>query len=382
MARYRLAKTAEHALNLEWLRQQIAQLRDRQIPHLVMLDRLEAKLAEDAQRLRWLENALQIPGMASQANSWSQILASSLRGLSEHYIAGLLHQSPAELRWREILLAAIRRLQLGWIDDLLVRLSRDLAVLPAFRGDVSIPVLFAPPNQHETFLSLPGVYHEFGHCAENRHREITETLRKLVTDFFAAEKLRIGPLPPALRKRRADEMDAAVAYWDETRLAEIFCDVFAGYTCGSANFLSMIDLARSSGLRPCSVDHPYPPHAARVGIAYHTMTPTQRTQPIVAGAWHDWVQFETQSPQPTRFQVFCPPALITLLASTANDLIARYLPATPRNLALLPELDVAFCAMPGDNLEQIITAGTVVLWEAPGDFLVWRARVFTAAGIS
>ncbi len=381
MPGYRLAKAAEHALNLEWVRQQIIQLRAGNLPHTVLLDRLELKLADDAQVLRWLESAVGTPGMEIQANSLSQILATNLRGMSEHYIAGLLHQSPAELRWREVLIAAIRRLQLTWIDDLLVRLSRDLAVLPAFRGDIGIPVFFAPPNQHETFLSLPGIYHEFGHCVENREQQIIDTLRREVTAFFAAEKLKIGPLPPSLRKTRSDELDLAVVYWDETRLAEIFCDVFAGHACGSANLLSTIDLARASGLRPCSVDHPYPPHATRVGVSYAALTAAQQNQPLVATAWHGWRQFEGHWPKPTRFQVFCPQGLVDLLARVSNNLIAQFAAATPRQTALLPSLAVAQAAQPGDDLEQIVTNGMVVLWETPDDFQVWRARVFAAANL-
>jgi len=381
MPRYRLAKAAEHALNLEWLRSQIERLRLANSPHTVMLDRLEAKLAEDAQRLRWLENAATTPGMESHANSLAFVLAGSFQAMADNYLAGLLHQSPQELQWREILLREIRRLGLTWIDDLLVRLSRDLAVLSALRDDTSIPVLFAPPNQHETFMSLPGLYHEFGHCVERRFPDIMTELQAVVATFFAQERLKIGPLPPKLKKDRSDALGAATDYWDKTRLAEIFCDVFAGHVCGAANLLSIIDLARASGVPPCSVGHSYPPHSTRVTVSWELLTKDQREQPLAKGAWDDWKVFENRSPQSSQFQVYCPLVLLQKLAATSSDLITRLLPATPQLTQPLPSLAEAVVFVPGDNFERLVAHGMVALWEKPDDFLVWRARNFSAIGL-
>jgi hypothetical protein len=368
-------------LNVEWARQQIAYLRKIGVPHQVLLDRLELKLAEDAQKLRQLEIAVNTPAMASHANNLTFILATNFKVMAEDYLAGLLHQGPLELKWRTLLLAEIRRLGLTWIDDLLVRLSRDLAVLSAFRDDTGIPVLFAPPNQHEAFLSLPGIYHEFGHCVERQFGEIIGQLRVAVVEYFAEEKLKIGPLPPLIRKNRADELDRAVEYWDKVRLAEIFCDVFAGYVCGATNLLSMVDLARANGVQPCSMAHAYPPFSTRVEVSYWALSDMQRDEPLVKTAWKDWKDFEARFPQPTAFLVRCPQRLTHKLGLVCNEQIARLLPGTPRYTAALPTLADAVAAQNGDDLRGLISCGMVVLWETPHDFLVWRAKAFLGVGL-
>jgi hypothetical protein len=381
MPRYRLAKAAEHALNLEWLRTQLTDLRKQALPHQVMLDRLDARLAQEAAILRQLEIAVVTGGMEIYADVLTERLARSFGAMAEHYLAGLMHQTARELRWRETLLAEIRRLRLDWIQDLLVRLSRELAVVTALRNDSSIPVLFAPPNQQETFFSLPGLYHEFAHCVERFYPHIIARLQQVVAEHFTAEKAKVGPLPPRVLKQTLLELDEAASFWDQTRLAEIFCDVFAGYVCGPANILSMIDLARTQGGPQTSTDLSYPPYAARVEACFAALEAAQQQDPLAGEAIAQWRAVVARETPGNFYWRCCPPELMAKLATACNQEIAACQPNTPRHTALLPSLADARVAVPGDQLREVIAAGMVILWKAPNEFQGWKATVLPAAGL-
>lgn len=381
MPRYRLAKAAEHALNLDWLRTQLVSLRQQNLPHQLMLDRLDAHLAKDASVLRQLETALGTPGMEQYADALSYQLTGSFRALSEHYLGGLLHQTEREIRWRETLLEEIGRLGLNWISDLLVRLSRDLAILSSLRGDTSIPVLFAPPNQHESFLSLPGVYHELAHSAERQFPRIIVRLRQVIVQHYNEERTKVGPLPPKILPQSLREIDLAESYWDDLQLAEIFCDVFAGYACGPSNLLSMIDLARAQGSPQTSMDPGHPPHAARVEVCHAALEAPQQQDALAAAAFRDWRNLVARETPGALYRRCCHPQLIDKLAVACNEEIATHLPTMPRHTSLLPTLEAARVAEHGNQLREVIASGMVILWQSPGEFQVWRAKALPAAGL-
>jgi hypothetical protein len=372
MPRYLAAKAVEHAAHLEWARRQLTGFREKDLPHYKLLDRLEAQLAVDAQTLREIELSLGVPAMRWIAEKACYTLHASLRELSEDYIAGLLKQGKEELRWRELLLLAAHRLGLTWIEDILVRLDRDLSIIPARHREHSIPIFFAPPSQHHSVLSLPGIFHEFGHCVVSKHPEIFAALEQTVLDYFESERLKLGPMLPTQRKGRLRQIDDAAAYWNEHRLVEVFCDVFATFTCGPVNILSMVDLARASAMDPHSVDYDYPPHATRISASYHALTDAQQKAPSVAEVWDDWQAMACLLPTTTAYKAFCPEGLITRLATRSVELIATHQPATPRRTALPLAADRALATAMGDDLCELVSSGLAVIWHTPHLYDRWK----------
>jgi hypothetical protein len=371
MPRYLAAKAEEHAAHLDWARRQLAAFREKDLPHYKLLDRLDAQLADDVQTLRGIEHALEVPAMRWVAEKACFTLNGNLRDLSEQYIAGLQQQGTEELRWRELLLRTAQRIGLTWIEDILVRLDRDLSIIPARHGDHSIPVFFAPPNQHLSVLSLPGIFHEFGHCVVSKHRAIVRGLEKTVADYFNSERHKIGPMLPAQRGNRLKQIEAAAAYWDEHRLVELFCDVFASYTCGAVNVLSMVDLARANTEDPFSVNCEYPPHATRISISYLALTDEQRQEAGVSGVWRDWQQMAGGMTVTNEYTAFCPDALIAAFATRSIELIQEHQPATPRQIALpLPPDQALECGCGGD-LCDLTASGLTVIWHSPHCYGKW-----------
>jgi hypothetical protein len=382
MPRYLAAKAVEHATNLDWSRRKLAEFREKDLPHYKLLDRLEAQLADDAQTLRGIEIALSEPAMRWVAEKACFTLNANLRDLSEHYIAGLLQQGKEELRWRHLLLKTAHRIGLTWIEDILVRLDRDLSIIPARHRDHSIPVFFAPPNQHLSVLSLPGIFHEFGHCVVSKHREIVFALEATVAEHFESERHKLGPMLPAQRAKRLRQIDDAASYWDEHRLVEMFCDVFASYTCGAVNVLSMVDLSRANTMDPYAVDCDYPPHATRISVSYLALSEEQRKGAGVSEVWSDWQQMEARLPVTNEFKAFCPDALVARLAARSVDLIAQYQPGTPRqNIPPAPP-DQALQAANAEDLCDAAMSGLTVIWHTPHLYDRWMAGFHTMLGFT
>lgn len=382
MPRYLAAKAAEHAAHIEWARRRLADFREMDLPHRVLLDRLDAQLADDVQRLRGIDRALSEPAMLPLTEKACFILNANLRDLSEHYIAGLLQQGREELRWRELLLRTAHRIGLTWIEDILVRLDRDLSIIPARQRDHSIPVFFLPPNQHLSVLSLPGIFHEFGHCVVSKHREIVFALEETVAEYFESERQRLGPMLPAQRERRLAQIAHAAGYWDEHRLVEVFCDVFASHTCGAVNVLSMVDLSRANTLDPYSVACDYPPHATRIAVSYHALGEEQQRQGLVSEVWADWQRVALRLTVTNEYKAFCPDALVSRLAARCVELIARHQPATPRQEAVPPAPDLPLSAVKAEDLCDAANSGLTILWHRPHLYETWMAGFHATLGFS
>jgi hypothetical protein len=380
MPRYLAAKAVEHAAHLDWARHQLANFREKDLPHYKLLDRLEAQLANDAQTLREIEISLTVPGMRWVAEKACYTLHASLRDLSENYIAGLLQQGKEELRWRELLLATAHRIGLVWIEDILVRLDRDLSIIPARHQDHAIPVFFAPPSQHHSVLSLPGIFHEFGHCVVSKHRPIIVALDQTISDYFGSERLKLGPMLPDQRKGRLQQIDDAISYWSEHRLVEVFCDIFATYTCGAVNVLSMVDLARGMGMDPHSIDYDYPPNATRISASYHALTEAQQNSSVVVEVWDCWQEMARQLPMTNRYKAYCPPKLISRLATRSVELIATYQPGTPRRseVPLSPEKTLE--TVINDDLCEVASSGMGILWHHPHCYEKWKIHFHAMLG--
>lgn len=377
MSRYRLAKAAEHAVNLEWMRGKLAAFRRTPSAPGHILSQLEREFTEAEKALALLGVAAATPGLEDDADSLSKYLAAFMQVTSVHYIAGLERQTVVESDLRLVLLNACRRLRLDWIQDLLVRLSDHLAILPVYRRRLDMPVFYGPPNLLESFLCLPGIYHEFGHNVFLTHDEFLIELRRAVVDYFDAEKARLGPMMPELRKRREAELDEAAAYWDDLRLTELFCDLFAGYVCGPVNLISIMDLAMADGLPPTELITDYPPNASRVAACHHILSTVQKTQPLLEDMFSDWQDYERRFSPVASYGTFCPPALVLKLADSAKMLLTTLLPNVQTYADLLPTLDEARAVNAGIGLERLLNSGAVVLLEAPTEFDAWWRRART-----
>lgn len=379
MPLYRLAKAAEHAVNIEWMRGKLQAFRaDPTCPGHI-LSRLEQEFQKAEEGLALLDVAASMPGLEDDADALSKDLDGFFQITAVHYVAGLERRTALEAELRQVLLNACARLSLSWIQDMLVRLSDFLAIYPLYRRGLDMPVFYGPPNLLESFLSLAGIYHELGHSVFLAKKIFLAQLAAEVKAYFDGEKSKLGPMTPELYARRLAEFDDAALYWDDLRLAELFCDLFASYVCGPANVISVMDLAMARELPPTELISDYPPNAVRVWACHHILSDVQKTQPLLEEAFADWQAYEGKFPVTPNYRTFCPPALVQKLAEKTAEMIAAQLHA-PRYVEILPSLDEARAVAAGISLEDLLNAGAVVLLQAPGEFDAWHkgARLLVA----
>jgi hypothetical protein len=224
----------------------------------------------------------------------------------------------------------------------------------------------------EGVLTLPGIHHELGHSVFARDRQFVRELGRVVDKFFDDEKKKLGPLAPKKRSEQEAAFDAAARYWSESQLAEVFCDVFAGYVCGPGNLISVTDLHLAEGPNPYLISNTmHPPGAARVSMCERALSPMQRGHALVRDTLGDWHNFVAKSTPDASYQRCCPPALLQILADRVNELIATHLPAVPRYTKPLTTLDEARVIPTQLPLEDAINAGHVVLLASPTEFPSW-----------
>lgn len=279
---------------------------------------------------------------------------------------------------RRVLLNTCGRFRLHWIEDIVVCLDRPLALLPIYRGLDSIPVFYGPPNLLETVLELPGVYHELGHNAFARDEIYRRELQQVVTQHFTTAKHLAGPMPAAQKAERDKELDAAARSWNEARLAEVFCDLFAEYVCGAANYGSIVEMAIMGAANPYLMHSPrHPPEAARVRLAYFALSDAQKQNATVENIRDAWRTFSGKFTSDLRFRHSCSDGLLNALAARTMALLQERLPELPRYLDSLPSLEAAREITAGVSLEQVINAGVTILFEAPDEFPHWQQRAKT-----
>jgi hypothetical protein len=374
---YRLAKVEELRAFLQWLRRELRDARDGDCEHAVLVDRLEGVLADAEREFAKIEIIVQIgsPAMLRRVVVITTQLEQELWVASNFYVGGLQRQTAPDREMRRILMAMAKRLRLDWIEDFLVRLSRPLAIYVRYRRLASIPVFYGPPHLLESIMEIPGIYHELGHSVFSETREIASRLEQVVKTHFDALRRNSGPLPQEQKNTRDEELDTAQRYWNPERLSEVFCDVFASYVCGSANIISMMDLGMRGNAEPGEIflSDEHPPNAARVFAAHCALDAPAQNQALLRTIYSEWIEFEKRFAKKRRYQVFCAPELLRALAGEMVNSLSALLPDVPRYLKPLPSLDEALAVAPPIDLEDLISAGVTVLFEAPNLFAGWQS---------
>jgi len=381
VSHYRLAKAGELGALLQWLKRELHAVRAGGCEHVVLVERLEAVLADAERELAKIEIIFQteIPALLRRVDVIATRLENELLIASNFYVGGLQRQTAADREMRQILLAMAKRLRLDWIEDFLVRLSRPLAIYSMYHRLASIPVFFGPPHLLESIMELPGIYHELGHSVFSQNDEIGRRLAAVVKAHFDGIGRSIGPLPQEQRDARDREIDTALQYWNRERLSEMFCDVFASYVCGSANIISMMDLGMRGSLDPCEIllSDEHPPNAARVFAAHCALDAPAQNQPLLQLIYSEWLAYEKQFNKDRRYKIFCAADLLRRLTVEMVHSLSAVLPDVPRYLKPLPSLADALGVAAPIALEDLVSAGVVVLFEAPAQFAAWQRNART-----
>lgn len=333
-----------------------------------MLDRLIERVEEIASDYLAEEPVFRDPDFGLDGLNRLGFIMSSLALIEEEYLPAVAHQTNEERALRLMFLGAVQRLGLNWIKDLVVHSSGSLAI---FSG-LEIPVIHVHANFLDKCLCLPGAFHEFGHSAFFKFPEIYTAMESEVVAHFDALRKGIGPVPEDQKKRQISGLDKAQAYWTESRLAEIFCDVFAQYVAGCANMISMVDLSMATGQPPCDTGIPgYPPDAARVKVCQYALSADQAASVHVKSLLQGWEEYAELENAESFYREACGEKLLRRFTAVIIERIAALMPQTQRNTTLMPDINSVL--QPYENLtfEEATQRAIAVLLTRPDLYDSW-----------
>ena len=337
-----------------------------------ILECLEARLAQITKDYVDEEPVFKDPAFGLDGLNRLGVILSSLSLIEEEYLPAVAHQTEEERMLRIVFLKSSQRLGLVWINDMVVHSSGRLAIYPVFLKILSIPIIHVQANFLDKCLCLPGVFHEFGHSVFIRFAECYDTMNKEIVAHFDAMRKAIGPVTEVEKLKQLTRFDDAQAYWDESRLAELFCDLFGQYVAGCANIISMIDLSTAEGQPACDPDIiGYPPDAARVKVCEYALTPEQASSNTVKELLAEWEKYSDIEHADSLYRDVCHEKLLRRLTTVVLGLIPALMPTTLRNVSLLPDIGAALAPFETLPFEEATQRAMVVLLQRPDIFDSW-----------
>jgi hypothetical protein len=224
----------------------------------------------------------------------------------------------------------------------------------------------------DSFLSLPGVYHEFGHSVFAECSPILGAMQQANHAYFANLLGQLGPMQPGIRAAQLKRFQQAEEFWSERRLEELFCDLFAQYVSGCANIVSMIDLSMAKGRSTYDMDDSdYPPDAARVRVCALALTADQANEPSTKHLLEEWEQYAQQFSDSQFYRDACPENLLRQFGQSVFAALASALPKLPKMQSPPPDVQVAFTPAKTISFEDAIQQGCAVLAWRRDNFESW-----------
>ncbi len=372
MSSYRALKSKEIEFALLGLQERLAQCPRPNGEHKVVLDRLEALLAKFAGELLSIHPIIEDTAFRSTVDYTLGRISAFLSVVETQFIRGLINPSPEELSLRLVFLACAKRLGLDWFEDMVVQSSGSLGIYHKLYQSLGTPVLHVPPGLLDKFLSLPGVYHEYGHSVWAKFPAVLAAMRDVVQKHFEELRRRIGPTQPQLRAAQLKRFQDAEDFWNDRRLEELFCDLFAQYICGCANIISMIDLSMAEG-RPVSdiADLDYPPDGARVRACVMMLNADQADEASMYELQEEWEDYAQQFNHSLLYRDACAEPVLRQLGDLVFVALAQQMPALPKCDEPLPDVQEAFTPSKTVLFEDAVLQGFAVLAWRRDNFESW-----------
>jgi hypothetical protein len=372
MNSYRALKAKEVELALAALQERLEQCSHTNGQHAVVLERLEALLAVFADGLLKIQPVIHDVSFRAEVDITLNQISIFIFIVETQYVRGLTTPSKEELFLRSILLNCLGRLSLDWIEDMVLQGSGELAIYPEFYGSLAVPAFHVPTGLLDSFLSLPGVYHEFGHSVFAHFPSILAAMQTINRVYFDNVRNRLGPTQPGIRAAQLMRFKEAEEFWTERRLEELFCDLFAQYVCGCANIISMIDLSMAKGRPTYDMDNSdYPPDAARVRVCALALAAPQANEPSTKHLLKEWEEYGQQFSDSQLYRDACPGSLLRELSQSVFSTLASELPNLPKDQSAPPDVQVAFTPTKTISFEDAIRQGCAVLAWRRDNFESW-----------
>jgi hypothetical protein len=372
MNSYRALKAKEVELALAALQERLEHCPRDNGQHVIVLDRLEALLATFARELLTIEPVIHDAPFRTLVDFTLNRISIFLFIVETQFIRGLATPSSEELFLRQMFLNCLKRLGLDWIEDMVVQGSGELAIYPELDKSLATPAFHVPTGLLDSFLSLPGVYHEFGHSVFARFPAILPAMQRVNRDYFENLRRQLGPTQPGIRAAQLKRFREAEEFWTDRRLEELFCDLFAQYVNGCANIVSMIDLSMAKGRPTYEMDDSdYPPDAARVRVCALLLTADQASDAATKHLLTEWREYAQQFTDSQLYRDACPENLLRQLGESVFASLASELPNLSKMQRPPPDVQVAFAPAKTISFEDAIHQGCAVLAWRRDNFESW-----------
>jgi hypothetical protein len=372
MNSYRAFKAKEVELALTALQDRLDKCPRQNNLHSVVLGKLEGLLAVLAQELVIISPVIHDPAFRPLVDARINRISIFLFLVERQYLRALSTPSPEELFLRGILINCAKRLGLDWIEDLVVQGSGELAIYPEFAGSLTTPAFHVPTGLLDSFLALPGIYHEFGHSVFRKFPSLLTAMKDVCKAYFDDLARRLGPMQPNLRDAQLKRFKKAHDFWSDRRLEELFCDLFAQYIGGCANVISMIDLSMAQGRPTFEMENQdYPADAARVRACELALNAQQSADPQTRDLMIEWEEYAQRFTDSQFYHDACPKELLRQLGEVVFTKLGTELPKLPRLTLPPPDVNVAFTPVKQTTLEDAIQQGMSVLSWRRDNFDSW-----------
>lgn len=378
MSSYRALKAKEVAVALLGLEERLTQCPCVAGEHAVVLEKLETILAGLFAKLEQIAPLAGDQAFHSHVDLELNYISSYLSVIEIQFVRALQTPSREELYLRAMLLRLAERLGVNWFEDMVLHTSGRLGIYQEFEGSLATPVIHVPGGFLDKFLSLPGIYHEFGHSVFTRFPNILAVMRHVVRLHFEEMRRRLGPTQPQFLAVQLKRFDDAEHFWNDRRLAELFCDLFGQYLCGCANIISMIDLSMAEGRPVADVeDLEYPPDGARVRACAIMLNADQANEASMRELQEEWEEYARQFNHPLLYRDACAEPLLRALGQSVFASLAKEMPMLPKCDNPLPDVQKAFIPSETVFFEDALQQGFAVLAWRRDNFESWWTDVRT-----
>ncbi len=327
---------------------------------------------EELLRLTRALQALDLPQLFRRQQVTLARIRQRLELLEESYLPALRHEGLEELRVSHIISRLLQELQISWMADKVVSFHRSLSMYP---GIMKCPIFYMPRYTRRNFLDWLGLYHEIGHTVYQQFPEIGSRLSEAVF-AYCQEQLRQAPaLTTSQLNRRTERFRQTLLYWNNFRLEELFCDIFASMVAGPAYLFSWVDVSLTSLSGPYEIDlnDEHPPNAARTQACMLALHDNFADEPLKLASHDLWERFLDRRVRPPLFNQMCPFPLILAVVRAAQDESAlRGFPFYSKPL-ISPPQSLAFEGT--ENLQELVNIAMVNCLFASERFSEWQDMI-------
>lgn len=263
---------------------------------------------------------------------------------------------------------------ISYFEDILTVIGQSWAVRPP----AQLPLFYVPMYQDQTLFECAVLYHEFGHTL-SRTCKAVETLHQAIAQHFQGILASSIKGKPEQVEAQRKQIAACALYWNEERVEEIFCDLFATHVSGPAFVCSWLDLTTRLERKLYRVDETdvHPPDGFRADACLRFVQTRWDQHPLMQWARSFWAKQRGPGGgapgDAVPYHIVCSDQVLDLIITTTRQiLLDLQIPRFDDDL-----LDVSSLSRFHDctSLVKLMNVAVGVHMLCPMDYAAWEAAV-------